>query len=90
MLYKNKQNKNKNKKMLDNQVNTWYNIAKSRERQTDNKRDCKQADSIKTNLTYVKTKTTCNVASKAHDKKYYINKRTDEVILPEKVKTTQK
>ena len=43
MLYKNKQNKNKNKKMLDNQVNTWYNKDKLRERQTDNNGSWKQA-----------------------------------------------
>lgn len=67
-----------------------YNKDKLRESQTDNKRDCKQVDSIKTNLTYVKTKTTCNVASKAHDKKYYIKKRTDVVTVPEKPKTTRK
>lgn len=91
MLYKNKQNKNKNKKMLDNQVNTWYNKDKLRDRQADNNGSWKQADSIKTNLTYYKHENK-PVMWRALTATYilHINSGSDVVIVPEKLKTTQK
>lgn len=67
-----------------------YNKDKLRESQTDNKRDCKQADSIKTYLTCKNENKPVMWLASTATYILHINSGSDVVTLPEKVKTTQK